>query len=122
MSTPAAYRSSHSGWSGLVVGGARAVARLVPERDDVLAAVGGEVGLQPQLLGRARGAATGDELALAVEVDDVPVADGDVVAVVALAVRVGGAGAEVGAVAGEGLGRGARAPVVVARVRGGCGP
>ena len=98
----------------LVIRGAGAVARLVPQGDDVLGAVGGEVGLQPQLLGRARGAATDDQLALAVEVDDVPVARGDVVAVVVLAVRIGRAGAEVGAIRREGLGRGARAPVVVA--------
>ena len=99
----------------LIVRSARAVARLVPDGDHVLRAVGGEVGLEPQILGRAGVAAAGHELALAVEVDDVPVAAGDVVAVVArpAGVRVRPVVPEV---AIEVLGV-AGAPVVVARHR-----
>ena len=58
------------------VGDARAVAGLVPDGDDVLGAVSGEVGAEPQLLGGASGTPSGDQLALAVQVDDVPVAAG----------------------------------------------
>ena len=60
----------------------------------------------------------GTSCALAVEVDDVPVAARDVVAVVALAVRVGRGRAEVAVVAVEVV-RAARAPVMVAGHRAG---
>ena len=93
----------------------------MPHGDHVLGAVGGEVGLEPDRPGLSPSrAATGHELAFAVEVDDVPVAAGDVVAVVALAARIGRIGAVVAEVAGQAVvdrqfpNRGCPAPVVSA--------
>src|SRR5207247_7158627 len=70
--------------------GGRVEARVVPHREDALAAGGGEVGLEPQLLGGSGGRR--NEAVVAVHHDDVPGAH--VEAVVACAPGPGG-GAEV---------------------------
>ena len=87
----------------------------MPDGDDVLRAVGSEVGAEPQLLRGAHVTAAGHQLALAVEIHDVPIAAGNVVAVVAVPVCVGCSAAEVRVVTVEVVGSGlVRSPVVVA--------
>src|SRR5215212_251748 len=88
----------------------------MPLGNHILASVRRQVSLEPDLLGRPNATAAGHELALTVEIDNMPVAPGDVVAVVAFATCIGRVGAVIAKVAVEALGS-TRPPIVVARHR-----
>src|SRR5215213_7056620 len=76
----------------------------MPLGNHILASVRRQVSLEPDLLGRPNATAAGHELALTVEIDNMPVAPGDVVAVVAFATCIGRVGAVIAKVAVEVLG------------------